>query len=58
LETIPSFSGDADIKEWPRSLNNILKKFPQSRIVVPGHGAWGDLSLIHHTLKLLRNKKE
>jgi glyoxylase-like metal-dependent hydrolase (beta-lactamase superfamily II) len=52
------YTGDADIKEWPHSLKKILKKFPQSRIVIPGHGAWGDLRLIHHTLKLLRNQKE
>jgi glyoxylase-like metal-dependent hydrolase (beta-lactamase superfamily II) len=50
------FTGDADLKEWSNSLKKLLDKFPQSRIVIPGHGSYGDLSLIHHTLKLLRNK--
>lgn len=52
------YTGDADIKEWPNSLKGLLKKFPQSRIVIPGHGVCGDLSLIHYTLKLLENKQE
>lgn len=52
------YTGDADLKEWPNSLKKLLKKFPQSRIVIPGHGAYGDVNLIHHTLKLLGNKQE
>ena len=50
------FTGDADIKEWSNSLVKLLEKFPQCRIVIPGHGSHGDFRLIHHTLKLLRNK--
>jgi metallo-beta-lactamase class B len=51
------FTGDADLQEWPKSLKNLLSKFPDCRIVVPGHGAHGNLDLIHHTLKLLETNK-
>jgi metallo-beta-lactamase class B len=44
---------DADLQQWPVTLKAIMAKFPQSKIVVPGHGASGDLGLIDHTLDLL-----
>jgi metallo-beta-lactamase class B len=43
----------ADVKAWPHSLRNLLNRYPDSRIVIPGHGGRGDLALIHHTLHLL-----
>ncbi len=48
------FTGDADVKEWPNTLKKLLKKFPESKIVIPGHGDYGDLSLIQHTIELLK----
>jgi len=50
------FTGDADLNEWPNTLKKLLKAFPESRIVIPGHGEFGDLSLIHHTIGLLEKK--
>jgi metallo-beta-lactamase class B len=51
------FIGDADLGKWPSTLEMLLKKFPDSCIVVPGHGRPGDLSLIHHTSELLKRRK-
>ena len=45
-------TSDADIAAWPNSLRNVLEKFQDCKIVVPGHGAYGDKSLIEHTIKL------
>jgi metallo-beta-lactamase class B len=47
---------DADLKEWPRSIIAIKEKFPTAHIVVPGHGMWGGLDLLQHTLDLLTKK--
>ena len=47
---------DADLHEWPVTLNKVLKEFSDSRIVIPGHGRHGDLSLVHHTLELLKKE--
>lgn len=43
---------DADLQAWPISLKNLLKRYPDVAIVIPGHGKWGDITLIHHTLEL------
>jgi metallo-beta-lactamase class B len=52
------YTGDADIAQWPITLQKVLAAFPECQIVIPGHGDYGDLSLIHHTLDLLNNRKE
>jgi metallo-beta-lactamase class B len=44
---------DADLKEWPRSIHTLMKKFPTAHVIVPGHGEWGSSTLLHHTLDLL-----
>ena len=48
------FTGDADMKQWPISLQKVLKKFSDSQSVVPGHGAIGGIELIQHTLTLFQ----
>jgi len=49
------FVMDANLEEWPQSLLNVRSLFPEARIVVPGHGNWGDLSLIDHTREVLQD---
>jgi len=44
---------DANLKEWPRSIQTLMKKFPAIHVIVPGHGKWGDSTLLQHTLDLL-----
>ena len=46
------FTGDADLNEWPKSLQNVLAKYPEAAIVVPGHGEPGGKGLIEHSLTL------
>ncbi|MCF6436668.1 subclass B1 metallo-beta-lactamase [Pseudoalteromonas sp. MMG022] len=45
---------DASVEKWPKSLNNVLKKYPKIEQVVPGHGKIGDVKLLSHTVKLAR----
>jgi metallo-beta-lactamase class B len=47
---------EADLKEWPRSLHIVMKKFPSVHIIIPGHGSWGGSHLLQHTLDLLSVK--
>lgn len=47
------FTGDGDINEYPNTLRKVLAKFPNAKIVIPGHGQYGGIELIHHNLKLL-----
>jgi metallo-beta-lactamase class B len=46
------FTGDADLKEWPLSVQKVKNKYKTAKIVIPHHGNWGDMELIEHTLKL------
>jgi glyoxylase-like metal-dependent hydrolase (beta-lactamase superfamily II) len=48
----PGFTGDADMKAWPTSAKKVLERYPEARIVIPGHGHWGDLDLVRHTIKV------
>lgn len=44
--------GEGSKEAWPGSLNNIIDRYEDIEIVVPGHGQWGDASLIDYTLGL------
>ncbi len=46
---------DADVKEWPKSINSMNRRFMKTnfRTVVPGHGSWQADNAISNTLKLL-----
>ena len=46
------FTGDGDLNEFPHTLNRILTKFPDAKNVVPGHGKYGGIELIHHNINL------
>lgn len=48
---------DANIKQWDRTLENVLKKFPEVEIVVPGHGNYGNKELIDYTINLIEKKR-
>ncbi len=44
---------DADLSEWPRTIRNVMGRFPHPHFVVPGHYAWTDNLALEHTLNLL-----
>ena len=43
---------DASVKDWPAAAARLVDAFPESEIVIPGHGAWGDIGLLKHTQSL------
>lgn len=48
---------DADVKEWPHSLQRVQQAYPDIKIVVPGHGDVADAGLLSYSLGLM-NKTE
>lgn len=46
------YTGEADIPQWSHSVENVLHRYPEARLVVPGHGSIGDIQLLEHTQKL------
>lgn len=43
---------DGDLAAYPATLQKIRAAYPNAKVVVPGHGAWGPVDLIDHTLSL------
>ncbi|MCL1097858.1 subclass B1 metallo-beta-lactamase [Shewanella gelidii] len=43
---------DASVQAWPDSIQNVIQKYPNIEVVVPGHGKAGDIELLRHTEKL------
>lgn len=51
------YTGEANLKAWPGTLNRVNKKFPDPKFIIPGHEDWTSLKSIEHTLELLRKQK-
>ncbi|MGE5458285.1 MAG: MBL fold metallo-hydrolase [Methanococcaceae archaeon] len=47
------FLGDADTAAWGNSLEKLLNRFPEAKLVIPGHGNLGGLDLIKHTIEIV-----
>lgn len=50
-------TSDAVMAEWPVTLTRILEKFPDARIVVPGHGRPGGPELLRRTRELVEESR-
>lgn len=44
---------DANLSQWPQSVQKVKDKYLEAEIVIPGHGRSGGMELIEHTLDLL-----
>jgi glyoxylase-like metal-dependent hydrolase (beta-lactamase superfamily II) len=47
------YTGHANLKEWPKSVKKVIKKYPNPKYVIPGHHNWNSNQGLQHTLKLL-----
>ncbi|KAF2334507.1 MAG: subclass B1 metallo-beta-lactamase [Flavobacterium nitrogenifigens] len=47
--------GDADVKEWERSIKKVQSKFKYPKYVIPGHDDGTTSESINHTLKLVQD---
>jgi metallo-beta-lactamase class B len=48
-------TADGDLVAYPETIRKVISKFPNAKIVIPGHGQVGGLELLYHTKNLLRN---
>jgi metallo-beta-lactamase class B len=48
------FTGDGDVKAYLSTVKKVKEKFPKAKIVVPGHGDFGGIELIDHTIELAK----
>lgn len=45
---------DADIIAWSSTIQKVRSSFPTAKIIVPGHGKYGDKSLLDYTEQLFK----
>lgn len=48
---------DADVDAWPETVEQVKAAYPETRIVVPGHGAVGDQRLLIYTMELFQGER-
>jgi metallo-beta-lactamase class B len=51
-------TSDGDLMAFPVTLKKIKAAYQNAKIVVPGHGDWGGLELVDHTLRLCKNRAQ
>lgn len=49
---------EADIENWDSTVLRVKKEYPSIKFVIPGHGTFGDSSLLDHTISLVKNHKQ
>ena len=48
------YTGEADMQQWPHSVEKVLARYGEARWVIPGHGPYGDIEILNHTLTLAK----
>lgn len=43
---------DGSLKAWPQTIKNVMNRFPEATVVIPGHGNSGGFELLKHTYEL------
>lgn len=50
------YLGDANVTTWSATVEKVKEEYPNVKIVVPGHGAYGDKALLDYTINLFRKR--
>lgn len=48
------YLGDANVAAWSATVEKIKKAYPNVKIIVPGHGKYGNKKLLDYTIRLFR----
>lgn len=51
------YLGDANVVNWSNTVEKIKMEYPNVKIVIPGHGKFGNSELLDYTIKLFRTDK-
>ena len=52
------YVAEANLEEWPKTIKKVQTKFKNPKFIITGHGNWGSIKSLTHTLKLLKQYKE
>ncbi|MCC6412121.1 MAG: subclass B1 metallo-beta-lactamase [Saprospiraceae bacterium] len=48
------YLGDANVAEWSETVEKVKKAYPNVKVVVPGHGDYGNIKLLDYTIDLFK----
>ena len=48
---------DANVSAWSESVEKVKEAYPKVRIVIPGHGEFGDKELLDYTINLFKTEQ-
>ncbi|WP_016775597.1 subclass B1 metallo-beta-lactamase [Anaerophaga thermohalophila] len=48
---------DAVVNDWDTTVEKVMKKYPEIKTVIPGHGDFGGIELLSHTIELVDKEK-
>ena len=54
IDANKGYLGNANVAEWSKTVEKVKKEYPNVKIVVPGHGEYGDERLLDYTIKLFK----
>lgn len=52
------YLADANLAEWSNTVMKVKREFPEAKIIIPGHGQWGNRKLLDYTIKMFRKTKD
>jgi metallo-beta-lactamase class B len=56
LKASKGYLGDANVEEWSNTVEKVKTEYTDVKIVVPGHGNYGDKKLLDYTIKLFKKE--
>lgn len=56
LEASNGYLGDASVADWSSTVERVKKEYPNVKIVVPGHGEYGNNKLLDYTINLFKTQ--
>ncbi len=54
MNATKGFLGDANLSAWPETVQKLKRKYPNTKIVIPGHGKSGGIELLDYTIQLFK----
>ncbi|MEV4886405.1 subclass B1 metallo-beta-lactamase [Chitinophaga ginsengisegetis] len=50
------YLGDANVAAWSNTVEKVKQEYPNVKIVIPGHGEYGNKKLLDYTINLFKTK--
>ena len=56
IDASKGYLGDANVVDWSNTVEKVKIEYPNVKIVIPGHGEYGDKKLLDYTIKLFKTQ--